>query len=438
MTDRTLPLRRFGLAGAWMVGVVAWWGVARGGDPDILFANDTRLESSRLLEAVLARNPDLPAQRAAWEAARARIAQAGALDDPMLSYTIAPQTLGASGLDFGHKFRVSQRLPWPGKRALRRDVARFEADAAQEAIAGVRLRLIEETQVAYADWYYVHAAIRVNQVNKSLLEEFRDIAQIKYAAGRASKQDALRAEVEVALLEHRDVVLERRRAEVRAVLNTLLQRQPDASLPPPGGLLPVTGLPAVESLRAAALESHPALRVLAERIEGARRRLALADRDFFPDIQLAVGYNWLWNRTEKRFTVSAGVPIPLAGKRRAAKDEARAGLIRLGLEQRSQAAEVLGVLQQAYDRVRESMHAITLYRERLLPLAEETLAAAKSDYEAGSGDFLALITAEKNLMVTQLQLETARADYHRHRARLARVAGGTPVLAGVGEKEVSP
>jgi len=407
------------------------WHTVMAAPVDDGFNREPQLTSARLVDAVLNRNPDIPAMRAAWEAAQARIEQAGALNDPMMSYAFAPQTAGASGMDFGQKLSISQHLPWPGKRELRGDAARFESEAAHEGIEQTRLKLTEAAKSAFADWYFVHAAIRVNAINKSLLQEFRNNAEIKYSAGRASKQDALRAEVEVALLEHRDIVLERHRREVLAVLNTLLQRQPDALLPPPSNL-PDTGvLPAVAELRTAVLEVHPELRALAARLQASRQQVALAEREFYPDFRLAAEYNSLWMRDEQRFTVGVGINIPLPGKHRAAKDEAQAILMGLDLTRQARMSEIMGQVQQAYDRVRESEHVLSLYQNRLLPLAEENLAAARSDYEAGRGNFLDMIGAEKNLMQAQLQLEQARTDHHRRLAALERTVGGPQALQGI-------
>jgi len=414
-----------------LLGLAALYQPLMAAEADSPFGNEPALTSSRLVEAVLARNPDIPAMEAAWAAAKARITPAESFDDPMLSYSVAPQTIGESGMDFGQRLTFSQRLPWPGKRDLRGDVARFEADAAFEGIEQARLKLTEATQAAYADWYFVHAALRINGVNKALLQEFQNIAEIKYSAGRTSKQDALRAEVEVTLLVHRDIVLERRRRDLLAQLNTLLQRLPDLPLPPPAELPETLSLPAVDQLRAFALEHHPALRVLTARLRASRQKERLAERDLYPDITLNAGYNTLWNQDEKHLTVGAGINIPLQGKRRAAKDEARAMTMHLDAEQQATLARILGEVQRAYDRVRESAHVITLYRERLLSLAEENLQAAQSDYESGSGNFLDLISVEKNLMLTQLQLEQARADYHRRLAVLEHTVGGPKALHSV-------
>ncbi len=283
-------------------------------------------------------------------------------------------------------------LPWPGKRDLRGDVARAESDAAFVGIEQARLKLTETAKIAYADWYFVYAAIRINGINKSLLQEFQNIAEIKYSAGRASRQDALRAEVERVLLEHRDIVLERHRRDVLTNINTLLQRLPDQPLPLPAGLPETVPLPTVEQLRKLVLEHHPELRALVARTQASRYRERLAERNDYPDITLNAGYNTLWNQSEKRFTVGASIN----GKRHAAKDEARAMTLRLDSQQRAKVSQLMGDLQRAIEKVRESEHVLSLYQNRLLPLAEENLEAAQSDYEAGSGNFFDLISAEKS------------------------------------------
>jgi len=398
-----------------------------------------QLTPERLIETVLKQNPDIPAMEAALKVASARIGHAQALDDPILTYAVAPQTANANKLDFGQNITISQGLPWPGKRELRANAARFESDAAGEGITQARLKLTSAAKVAFADWYFVHAAINVNAINKSLLQELRNIAEIKYSAGRASKQDALRAEVESALLEHRDIELERQRKEVLVSLNTLLQRQPDAALPPPSALPDASNaLPTAAELRAAALQARPELRALDARIQADRQRLALAEQDTLPDFKLSAGYNSLWMRDEQRFTVGIGINLPLSPKHNAAKDEARADLMRLDFTQRGLAAQLAGEVQRAYDRTSESRHVLALYQDKLLPLAEENLAAARADYESGRGNFLDVVGAEKNLMQVRLQLEQARADLFRRLAALELSVGGPQALQGMKNEGTNP
>ncbi|BCX80960.1 outer membrane protein, heavy metal efflux system [Methylomarinovum caldicuralii] len=368
---------------------------------------DGPLTPAALVREVLARNPDLPAMRAAWAAARARIAQESTFDDPVVSYGFAPGTVGEPQLDFGQTASLAVKLPWPGKLALRGDAAAREAEAVGQSVAEARLALTEAARRAFADWVFVHRALALDGEDRKRLERLQQLAEVRYASGRASRQDALHARVELALRDHRRLVLERRRREVRTRINTLLLRDPRAPLPPPGELPPPQDLSALAQLRARALAADPRLRALAARLEAAHRRVQLARRAFWPDFTLGGGYNSLWTDTHKRLTLGASINIPLPGRRRARLDQARAETLRLEARLRQRRAQVLEDLQDVYDRVGESRHTIRLYRTRLLPLARQSLAAAKSAYVAGSGDFLDLLTAEKEWIAVRLQLARA-------------------------------
>jgi len=400
------------------------------------FLDTKRLTQAQLVEATLTFSPALPAKRANWDAARARIEQALALSDPTISYGLAPNTIGTRGLDTGQKFELSQQLPWPGKRRLRGEIASYEADAAREDVATRRQDLIAAAESLFADWVFVHEAIRINTANQILWQEFRRIAEVKYATGSATKQDALRAQVEFSLLEHQAIVLERRRREVLAYINALLNRPPDAQLPPPGGLPEPRNLPDAATLRAQALTTRPELKALSAYASAYQARTDLAQKEFYPDFKITTGYNSLWDREEKRFTVGVGINIPLyRAPKRAANSEARAMLKRNRWETEAKASQVESEVQRAFDQVEESRHVLGLYRAKLLPLAEETLEAAKSDYQAGSGDFLALVSAEKNTLQTQLQTKKALADYHQRLAELKRAVGGFDFLDAEAQRQ---
>ncbi len=383
-----------------------------------------RLQVTSLVTEVLTRNPDLPAMRAAWQAARAKIAQESSLDDPVLSYGFAPRTIDRKGQDFGQTAALSLRLPWPGKLALASEAAQLEADAAGNDVESVRLRLIETTRSAYADWYFIHRALQINRADRKLLQHIRRLAELRYASGSASRQDALQAEVETALLDHRQIVLERKRHEILARLNTLLLRTPDAPQPPPDTLPKTPAVPPLDHLRDLALGRHPALRALTVRRRANQRRESLAKRQFFPDLTLRTGYNSLWNDEQKRLSVGASINLPLPGRRRARLDQVRAQGLRLTSQWQSQRARILEVLQSRYEQVRESEHVIRLYRDRLLPLAKDNLAAAQADYASGAGDFIDLLEAEKHLSGVRLQLARSLSEHFRRLAALERLSGG--------------
>ncbi len=401
-----------------------------------LIEGQTELTSAGLVAAVLSRNPTLPAMQAVWEAADTRIEQVSALDDPQLSYRVAPATAGVSGLDFGQKLEVSQKIPWPGKLHLRSEAAQYDADAVHQSVKTLQLHLAAKAKILFADWYFVHEGIRINRINQNLLHEFQRIAITRYSTGLATKQDALHAAVEINLLKHQAIGLDRERREIIARVNRLLTRNPDEPIPLPHKLSEPVQLGKADSLRAQALQSRPELKAQQAHIQGFYTRTELAQRDFYPDFNLSAGYNSLWDRNQKRFTVGIGINLPIdQSKRRAAEAEARAKLKQAQWKKNDLTAMIEEEVQIAYDRVQETRHVLTLYRRQLLPLAEENLDAAMADYRSGSGDFLTLISTEKNLMQTQLEVERVLTDSHRRLAELERAVGRIEPLTTEGHFE---
>lgn len=382
------------------------------------------LTANRLVTAVLKANPQLQAAQAAWEASLARIDQQATFEDPMFSYTMAPQTIGNSQTVYGQRIEISQKLPWPGKLDLRNEAASYKADIANQAMNSFRLKMVAIARSYFADWYYIHKAIHINQLNQALLKEFRAIAVSRYSTGRASKQDALQAEMEYALLEHQSIVLTQEQRAIRAHINTLLNKFPDSELAVPSDLVAIEALPDIKSLHEQARYTRPELKALAATIEAAKAQSELAIRNNYPDISLKAGYNSLWENTSKHFTVGIGFNLPLfQGKHRAAENEAQAEIKKAEWQRVDFIAKLREDIQISYDQTTESMHVFSLYKNKLLPLAEETLDAAKSDYQSGKGDFLNLISSEKNYMQTQLQAEQALTNIHRHLAELERSVG---------------
>ena len=55
---------------------------------------------------------------------------------------------------------ISQRLPYPGKRQLRRDAAQKEAEASTSAASEVLNRVRRDVKVAYRDLWLVDESLR--------------------------------------------------------------------------------------------------------------------------------------------------------------------------------------------------------------------------------------------------------------------------------------
>jgi outer membrane protein, heavy metal efflux system len=402
-------------------------------DDTPVFEQQPELVLEHYLAEVLERNPTLSAARQALEAAVARYPQVTALDDPTFTYAVAPNSAGADALDFAQRITFSQRLPWPGKLQLRGDRALSEAEATREDLRVVRDQLVREAKSAFVSFYFVYRAIEINEVNKAILLEFQRMAETRYAAGTASKQDALQAEVAYDHLLHRGIVLERQRRVGQGRLNALLNRAPTAELPPPPQTLDPPGeRRPLEELLDRSLEGRPELAALVRRLEAQEVDLKLARKEFYPDFTVSGGYNSFWRRDELRPSVGFGINIPLQrGRRDAAVEQATAGVLRLRARIADLTARVALEVQESYELVVEAEHVVHLYQSRVVPTAQENLDAGRTEYSAGEIDFLSLLTAERSLMEAQLAHQKGLAAYHQRRADLERAVGLPFGLAGL-------
>ena len=393
------------------------------------------LTAESFTAAVLARNASLRAMRQALVAAVSDIRPAGALPDPMLSVSAAPRTLG-SAMGTGEDIEVSQALPWWGTLEVRKQIARADAEAARHDLEALRLRLEATARGLFADWVFVHRALRINASNQSVIGELRRIASVRYATGKAPQSDVLQADVERTMLAQQQLEWRRKVAVVAARMNALLDRPPTASIPLPAALPVLARLPSEAALLQRAL-THPQLKALEAEAHAAQAKERLAGKQRYPQFQVSAGYNSMWSDPAMRPMVGLSFTVPLdQGKYSAEVDAAHAQARRAEYDLESERATLLADLSAAYASTREAAKSLALYRDDLAPLARDALHVALSEYGSGQVSFLEVLTAEQRQLDTTLGLARAQSEYFDRWAELERLSGSG--LARPNETGTSP
>lgn len=386
--------------------------------------NSEYFTPEQLVAWVWQQNPGIAELMAAAEVAVYRIDPAGSLDDPTLGYAFAPRTFGREGQGLNQKIEFSQKLPWPGTLAARQSVAKYHAEIAHRNVESLRLQLAAIAKSAYAEWYFVQRALEIHHVARGLLGELRTVAETRYVAGKASQQDVLQAEVEIAKLDRHLLQLKRMEASVKAQINALLNRDMASRLPIPNRIVNLRVAPVLLDLERNALAIHPELRRVDSQLAAHSSEVVLAQKAFYPDLRFTAGYNSLWDEADKRSTVGLSISIPLdRSKRKAALHSAKANVRRAESQRNDLRAQLMSELAQAHAATVESVAAVKLYENSLLPLAGEYFEAALADYTSGTGSFLSVITAEREKLTTEEALERNHADVLRHTAVLERWTG---------------
>src|SRR5512138_1462401 len=166
---------------------------------------------AKLIEESLAARPELvqSAQRARAE--RARVPQAGALPDPVV--TLGLQNDGFGPIQIGkmessyYQLMLSQGLPWPGKRALRTDLARLGAEQADAALERVRLTTEADVRRGYLELLLVRDRAALLDQLEAIWQKSAGIARARYESGEGAQSDVLRAQLELNRLKQRRFAL---------------------------------------------------------------------------------------------------------------------------------------------------------------------------------------------------------------------------------------
>jgi outer membrane protein TolC len=398
---------------------------------DALFAGAPELLRGELVRQVLARSPSIRAARHAWRAALAIYPQVTSLEDPMLGAGVAPRSFDSDMVDDGYRFDLAQALPFPGKLRLKGEAALGEADAAAHDYTAVRLRLAAMASLLFDDYALAARSLDINGQHVALLEEFQRIAAARYAAGEASQQDPIQAEVERMHALHREIVLATSLRVVAEQINALLHRAPTAPLPPPSreaAIPPDPGEPP-GALIASALAQSPEILAAGARVAAEQARVDLARREYFPDFTVTGAYDRIWQEEDLQPFVGLQMNVPLQiGRRRAAVEEAEARLAQAQSERLAAEDGVRAAVQPGADRLEEARHLAHLVHDRLLPAARDQVEAARSGFETGRDSFLVLIDAQRNLLDAELDHADALAEIGRRRAELDRAVGRVPGL----------
>jgi outer membrane protein TolC len=380
------------------------------------------------LSEALDRNPVLAALRSQLEVARQRPGQERFLMAPTLEAQIWqwPVTAFNPADTNMYMLGIGQQLPGRGKRLLREQLAERGVEIAASDIA-VRARdVVAQVKRAYAELFVTRKDIEIHLESVELLRQFSDISHAKYATGRISQQDVVKAVVELSVL-HEDLVMMDERARLaEARLNTLLDRAPDAPIGPLAEPRTEVALPAPAVLQQLAIESQPELKQAQLQKARAEAALAVAKSEYRPDFLVGATY-MLMPRDGDAWAASFGITWPRApwsrGRLDARVAETTADLDAARAEERVVENSVRLAVQEAYIRAQAASQRAALLRSSVVPQSLQAIDVARVAYQSDRGDFLALIDNQRALLDAQHSYYMALSALEQAMADLERAVG---------------
>jgi cobalt-zinc-cadmium efflux system outer membrane protein len=400
---------------------------AAGGGED--GAASSRLSLSEVTSAVLANNPAIKEARKKWNAARARVPQAAAWDDPRLGgdsrvhrfVDVPPNAF------MDQSVSIEQVVPITGKNLLRTRAAVAEAISAYEDVRRQQLDTIGAARASFFRLANAYEQLEINRKNIDSLKQIADISRAKYEAGTQSTADVLVAETDESKLEEAQRDLERQLSDEQSLLNTLMNR--DAFAPLSVAATASVQMPELSPsrLRPLLLTHRPEIKMAEAKIDREKWKLQLAHREWIPDPALMVKAERYNDAGQTVSEVDAGVsfPLPWVNFRKYAAGVREAGENVGAAEQALNLSknEAVRLLRDQLEKIETFHHHVELFRDKLVPQAQQAFEANRLAYESGKASFLDWITAQRVLREVEATARMHLADYQVAVAGLEAIIG---------------
>lgn len=392
------------------------------------------LPLSHLVKEALQNNPEIQAALREREAAGHRISPAQALDDPLLEagvINLPIDTRSFNNEDMTMKMiGLSQKFPYPGKRALRGNVAEKDAEAVGHASQETINRVVRDLKLAYFDLYLAQESVRLVKNNLLALDQLLRLVESKYTVGLASQTDVIKAQTQAARMQDDLIRLEREQSITEAELQHLLGHKLERKIPLPE-TLKLRPVPLdLEQLRQTALNQRPQLLALKTMVARNDKVTELARQDFLPDFDVRFSYGQRDRtlagiRREDMITFTVGVNLPIWGESKVTPRIKEAVALREQANNlyQSQRNETATRLRQQIANARQSADSGKLYGSSILPQAKISVEASLSAYRVNRVDFSTLLDSQMSVFNYEIAYAAAVVNHNKALTEIDFITG---------------
>ncbi len=401
------------------------------------FAAAETVKLADLIREALRNNPEIHVAEARTEASQHKIPQATSFADPMFMlgyenegtdsfYTFNRDTKGMPA-DSRWMFSVSQSFLYPGKRALKGEMATRDAEAAKVMVESVKLNTVVRIRELYYDLFFVYTNIDLLKDKAALFSRVEDAAVARYARGMAPQQEVLMAQTEKYTLLEREEMERQKIPSLEAMINAAVGRDTRTHLGRPEKPSDAPYRYSLDELITDAYDKYPLIKFREKMVGSAEAKVQMAKKEYYPDITLGTTYFARSSAYPDMWNLTATVNIPLFAKTKQREGvlEAEASLLEAKREIETAKLMASSALRDNYAMVKTAENLMALYKEALIPKAKQDFELALAGYVTGKVEAITAITRLKALIDYESLYWRQFADRQKAVARLDGLAART-------------
>ena len=403
---------------------------------------DPELDS--IITQALQSNPGLrQAQSRILQARQARlIAASGLLPSANVSTSNTTSNSSGSSLSAGgstrNLFQAGLDAAWELDffGGIRRGIEAAEADtqAAIEDSRDVMVSLTAETALNYMELRGFQQQIAIAKKNLEAQQKSAEITQKRFDVGFAGKLDVANADAQVATTQSQIPLLESSAQQTIYNLSVLLGREPAALLSElsPQGDIPGTPPVVPVGLPSDLLERRPDIRSSLAQLHSATAQIGVATAELFPKFSLTgtggqqnLSMGSLGSLASRFWSFGPSISLPIfsGGRIRA----------NIQLQTAAQQEAALGYEQTVLTALKDVESALVAYNKEqqhrsalqaAVRSSQQAVDLSMQLYTAGQGDFLNVLTAQRDLYASEDALVQSNRNVDANLIALYKALGG--------------
>ncbi|MGA2527249.1 MAG: TolC family protein [Smithellaceae bacterium] len=397
--------------------------------------NDPVLDG--LVDEALKNSPEIQASQARIEAARLRIPQVKSLPDPLFMFGY--QNEGFDRYSYGQEqgsqwmFSASQQFLFPGKSALKGEMAARDAESMEAMHELLKLKTIARVKELYYDLFLAYKNIDLLKDKRDLFIRIENITLARYAAGKAMQQEVLMAQTEKYMLLEKEEMLNQKIQSLGAMLRAAIGRD-KGQLERPNEPVYQSFPMEIDEAVDLALQHSPEIKSRGKMLEAAETKLLMAQKEYFPDFALSGSY---FNRSGDfkdmwSATATINVPLYFLSKQRPAVLEAKATIRQAKQEIEAVKLMIAAALRDNYSMLRSAEKLMNIYKKGLIPKNTQDFEQSLAGYSTGKTEAINVISRLKTLLDYEAQYWNQFVEREKAISRLNAI---TASLTAGGDKK---
>ncbi|UJF23778.1 efflux transporter outer membrane subunit [Suttonella sp. R2A3] len=390
----------------------------------------------QLIQRALAHNQDLRSAALNWQKAQLAVTQSTRSQEPQFN-----GSLGASAnrnfdnrsnnQSFSSGLSASYQVDLWQKLSVSEDMAQWSAEASSEDLLAARLSVTADVVRAYINLAWIDEQLCFYERNLAYSRDSLERMRARYELGNVAHMEVTRSEQSLAQLAINKEGLEKARSEQLMQLSLLLGEAPQRLAVNPASLEDITLPSRYLPLPATLLRQRPDLRAAQYRLQQQLGEVVIAERAFYPEINLngglsAGGVNLGEILSNPIGNLGLNISLPFLNSRQ---------LVLAKKQQELSYQQALTNFEKSLYSAMKDVNSALLNQQHYVSeeaLLSEQLARAKrltsqvrARYELGADSMQTLLDAEQSARDAELALLANRHNQLSTSVDLALALGGS-------------